>query len=176
MLVDDHFPPGELETWYPKIYRMVAAMTYGSGMDAEDLTQDVFLKAWNRSETFHHGSNTGTWLYSIARNTVMDAYRKRKVRSILSYFRQHDDGETVEPADSGAANVTDNHELREILRKTITRLEEPYRSILILREVEELSYADISEITGTPEGTLKSRLFYAKRILRDQLTTLGITP
>lgn len=166
----------ELDTWYPKIFRMVSALTYGSGMDAEDLTQDVFLKAWRRSDTFHSDSNVGTWLYAIARNTVMDAYRKRKVRSLMGLFKQRDDGETVEPADPDSGRATDNDELREVLRKTISRLDEPYRSILILREVEDLSYAEIADITGTPEGTLKSRLFHAKRILRDQLTQLGITP
>lgn len=174
----DHipFPQHELDTWYPKIYRMVTALTYGSGMDAEDITQDVFLKAWNKSDSFQRDSNLGTWLYAIARNTVMDAYRKRKVRSLLSLFKQREDGETVEPVDPDAGRTTDNHELRDILRKTISALDEPYRSILILREVEDLSYADISDITGTPEGTLKSRLFHAKRILREQLTQLGITP
>ncbi len=170
------FPDCELDTWYPKIFRMVSALTYGSGMDAEDLTQDVFLKAWRKSDTFHRDSHLGTWLYAIARNTVMDAYRKRKVRSLMGLFRQHEDGETLEPADPDAARATDNDELRDVLRKTISRLEEPYRSILILREVEDLSYAEIADITGTPEGTLKSRLFHAKRILRDQLTQLGITP
>ena len=170
------FPQHELDTWYPKIFRMVTVLTYGSGMDAEDITQDVFLKAWNKSDTFQRDSQMGTWLYSIARNTVMDAYRKRKVRSLMSFFKQYDDGETIEPVDPDAARATDNDELRDILRKTITRLDEPYRSILILREVEDLSYAEIATITGTPEGTLKSRLFHAKRILRDQLTHLGITP
>lgn len=166
----------ELDTWYPKIFRMVTALTYGSGMDAEDLTQDVFLKAWKKSDSFHSDSNVGTWLYAIARNTVMDAYRKRKVRSLMGLFKQRDDGETVEPVDPDAGRATDNDELRDVLRKTISRLDEPYRSILILREVEDLSYAEIADITGTPEGTLKSRLFHAKRILRDQLTQLGITP
>lgn len=166
----------ELDTWYPKIFRMVSALTYGSGMDAEDLTQDVFLKAWKKSDTFHSDSNLGTWLYAIARNTVMDAYRKRKVRSLMGLFRHRDDGETVEPVDPDAGRATDNDELREVLRRTISKLDEPYRSILILREVEDLSYAEIADITGTPEGTLKSRLFHAKRLLRDQLTQLGITP
>lgn len=165
----------ELETWYPKIFRMVTALTYGTGMDADDITQDVFLKAWKKSETYNGESSLGTWLYTIARNTVMDAHRKRRVRSLLSFFKQQDDGETVEPVDP-SPDRTDADELKDILRRTITSLDEPYRSILILREVEELTYADISAITGTPEGTLKSRLFYAKRILRERLTKLGVTP
>ncbi len=171
----EHPLENELETWYPKIFRMVSALTYGTGMDADDITQDVFLKAWKKVDTYNGESSVGTWLYTIARNTVMDAHRKRKVRSMLSFFRQHDDGETIEPADSTPLG-DETKELRDVLRRTITALEEPYRSILILREVEELSYADISAITGTPEGTLKSRLFYAKRILRERLTHLGITP
>lgn len=165
----------ELETWYPKIFRMVSALTYGTGMDADDITQDVFLKAWKKADTYNGESSVGTWLYTIARNTVMDAFRKRKVRSMLSFFKHYEDGQTIEPADP-APFSDETKELRDVLRRTITALEEPYRSILILREVEELSYADISAITGTPEGTLKSRLFYAKRILRERLTHLGITP
>lgn len=160
-----------VDAWYPAIYRHIAASTYGSGLDADDLTQDVFLKAWRKISTYDGRSSMKTWLYAIARTTVSDALRRRKIRSVMSFFS--DKGPAFEPdGDSGDTTA----ELRHQLRSAIAGLPEPQQAVLLWREVDDLSYADIAAITGESEGTLRSRHFEARKRLRDTLTRNGITP
>jgi RNA polymerase sigma-70 factor (ECF subfamily) len=160
-----------VDAWYPAIYRHIVASTYGSGLDADDLTQDVFLKAWRKIDSFDSRSSMKTWLYAIARTTVLDALRRRKIRSVMSFFS--DKGPAFQP-DGDAGDTT--AELRHQLRLAIAGLPESYRTVLLCRDVDGLSYADIAAITGETEGTLRSRHFEARKRLRDTLTRNGITP
>lgn len=180
MTASQSYTPGdierELETHYARVYRFVAGMTWGSGLDAEDLTQDVFLKAYRNASGFQRDSALSTWLYRIARNTVTDALRKRTVRRAFSAIwpmdQDQQQAEMPHP-DSDDADM-DAREMQLMVREAIAALPEPYRSIVLWREIEELPYREISEITGESEGTLKSRLFYAKKKLRDALIAKGI--
>lgn len=175
-IASDEHPPQAVfrhgvDAWYPAIYRHIAASTYGTGLDADDLTQDVFMKAWRKIGTYDGRSSMKTWLYAIARTTVLDALRRRKIRSVMSLFT--DKGAAFEP-EGGMDDAT--AELRHHLRLAIAALPESYRSVILWREVDGLSYADIAAITGESEGTLRSRHFEARKRLRDQLTRNGITP
>lgn len=165
----------ELEKLYPMVFRVVSAMTWGSGLDPEDLTQDVFLKAYRNAQKFNSESMLSTWVYKIARNTVIDAQRKKKFRSLFSITRLNDENGAFEAVDTESGEEqADQVEIRLIVRRAIAELEEPFRSIVVFREIEELPYAEIAKITGESEGTLKSRLFYAKKKLREILITKGI--
>lgn len=176
----------ELENTYPKIFRTVSAMVWGSDLDPEDLTQDVFLKAVKNVHTFNRNSELYTWLYRIALNTVIDAQRRRKIRRMFSLplFADGDDTRDLHEHSGKFASADDNpgdnrdpaenRETAEIIRVAIAQLSEPWRSVLIWREIEELSYEQIARITGESEGTLKSRLFYAKKKLREHLEKKGI--
>lgn len=165
----------ELETLYPTVYRMVSAMVWGSGMDAEDLTQDVFLKAYRKADTFNGQSTLSTWLYRIARNTVIDAQRKRKFRNFFTGVRFESTEIPMDPPNPTTQyDEVETLEVQELVRKSIAQLPEPFRSVLIWREIEELPYAQICEITGESEGTLKSRLFHAKKKLKDILVAKGM--
>lgn len=165
----------ELEKLYPEIFRMVSAMIWGSGLDAEDITQDVFLKAYRKASGFNRDSALSTWVYRIAKNTVIDALRKKKIRSIITGFWSGDEETVLEPniADTDE-NLLEQRELQQLVRKSIAELPEIYRTIIVMREIEELPYAQISEINGESEGTLKSRLFHAKKKLREILIAKGI--
>jgi RNA polymerase sigma-70 factor, ECF subfamily len=166
----------ELEKLYPSIYRMVSAMIWGSGLEPEDITQDVFLKAYRNASKFKNDSALSTWVYRIARNTVIDALRKKRFRNMITGFWSADSDEFVEPiSPDSETDINDIREIQHIVRKSIADLAEPYRSIVVWREIEDLPYAQIAEITGESEGTLKSRLFYAKKKLRDILIAKGIT-
>lgn len=165
----------ELETHYPVVFRMVSAMVWGTGLDAEDLTQDVFLKAYRKADTFNQESLLSTWLYRIARNTVIDAQRKRKFRNFFTGFSINNDENSVEIANPESAHdEVESNEIVHAVRASIASLPEPLKSIIVWREIEELPYAQISEITGEPEGTLKSRLFHAKKKLKNILTSKGM--
>lgn len=165
----------ELETLYPTVFRMVSAMVWGSGMDAEDLTQDVFLKAYRKADTFNGQSTLSTWLYRIARNTVIDAQRKRKFRNFFTGVRFESTEIPMDPPNpTSQYDEVETLEVQELVRKSIAQLPEPFRSVLIWREIEELPYAQICEITGESEGTLKSRLFHAKKKLKDILVAKGM--
>lgn len=163
----------ELESMYPTIYRMVSAMVWGSGLDAEDLTQDVFLKAYRNASSFNRESALSTWLFRIARNTVIDAQRRKKLRNFFTAFSLNNEHQ-IEPVAPGSEHdPVEQGEIVEMVRLAIASLPEPYRSMIIWREIEELPYSQIMEITGESEGTLKSRLFYAKKKLKDILVKKG---
>lgn len=165
----------ELEIHYPVVFRMISAMVWGTGLDPEDLTQDVFLKAYRKADTFNEESLLSTWLYRIARNTVIDAQRKRKFRNFFTGFSINSDENGIEPANPETMHdEVESNEIVHVVRLAIASLPEPFKSIIIWREIEELPYAQISEITGESEGTLKSRLFHAKKKLKDILVSKGL--
>jgi RNA polymerase sigma factor (sigma-70 family) len=165
----------ELEALYPMVYRSVTAMTWGSGLDAEDITQDVFLKAYRSASKFNQDSSLSTWIYRITRNTVIDALRKKKLRSIFMGFWQDSEDGGYEPEQPDSNSDTyENQETINLVRLAIASLPEQYRTIIVWREIEDLPYSHIAEITGESEGTLKSRLFYAKKRLRDALIAKGL--
>lgn len=166
----------QIPDWYPRIYRMIAAMTYGSGLDPEDLTQETFMKAYDKLSTFHAGSSMYTWLYQIARNTCRDAMRKVKVRRRFKKLvgKQEDEDELWEPP--SPESLDDNMHRREslqLLRKALAQLPEEPRALIVFKDLEEMSYQDIAGIYEIPEGTVKSRLFKARKQLKEQLEKLG---
>lgn len=176
---DQNFTPGdierELETLYPVVYRSVSAMIWGSGLDAEDLTQDVFLKAYRNASKFKMDSSLSTWVYRISRNTVIDALRKKKLRSMfMGFWNDPSDGGMEPVSPDSETDAFESRETQNLVRLAIASLPEQYRSIVVWREIEELPYSQISEITGESEGTLKSRLFYAKKRLREILIARGL--
>lgn len=165
----------ELEKHYPVVFRMISAMVWGSDLDPEDLTQDVFLKAYKKADTFNQESTLSTWLYRIAHNTVIDAQRKRKFRNFFTGFSLNSDEHQLEPPNPETRyDEVESNEIQHIVRLSIATLPEPFRSIIIWREIEELSYQQIMDITGESEGTLKSRLFHAKKKLKDILVSKGL--
>jgi len=165
-----------LEGLYPLVYRFVVSMTWGSGLDPEDLTQDVFLKAYRNTDSFKGDSKVSTWVYRIARNTVLDALRKKKFRSYFAVLTSEGKQNPVEVAEHPDAESQEyaQQEFRMLIRQSVAELPEPFRSIVVWREIEDLSYAEIAEITGESEGTLKSRLFYARKKLRAILISKGL--
>lgn len=165
-----------LEGLYPSIYRFVASMTWGSGLDPDDITQDVFLKAYRNAASFNGDSQVSTWVYRIARNTVLDAQRKKKFRSYFSIFTGEGQPNPVDLTSdpSSESDTYAERETRDLIRAAVAELPEPFRSIVVWREIEELPYAEIAMITGEAEGTLKSRLFYARKKLRAILISKGL--
>ncbi len=139
----------------------LAARVLGSPDDAADAVQEAFLRAWRGLESFRGGALFSTWLYRICVNAAHDQRARRR--------------ETAELADT-AADPRDAFAERELsgeLQHALNELEEPYRVTVVLYDVLGRSYAEIAEITGVAEGTVKSRLFRGRTELARRLGTRG---
>ena len=142
---------------------------------AEDLTQDTFLKLYQKKDSYREISKFSTWLYTIASNLAKTELRKikrRKTYSIsdLSNSDKEDTIFTDPHNDIGKIDKNESH----VLNAAIQELDSDFRIIIILREIQELSYENISRILKLPIGTVKSRINRAKLKLRDILINKGV--
>ncbi len=156
------------------VYR-VALRLAGDQSEAEDLTQETMLKAYRSWHQYKSGTNVKAWLLTILRHTFINQYRKAKrtgptvdVDQIESYTVFHQVQE-VDPEGRFFEQIVDE----EVLR-AIDGLPEEFRETLVLSDMEQLSYAEISEITTVPIGTVKSRLFRARQALQKVLYDYAI--
>ena len=148
------------------MYR-IAYRVFGNPHDASDMTQEALLKAYRSLENFKFDSKFSTWLYRITMNTCIDEYRRRSKRnadvSIDSLFEE-DFGVSNSPQD-----ILERNETANMVREAIDRLSEEHKRVVILRDIEGMSYAQIAEIEGVSEGTVKSRISRARAELRKTL-------
>jgi len=138
--------------------------------DALEVAQETFFRAYRKINSFQGGSSFYTWIYRIAVNISIDAQRRQK-RNPLD-FRESMDGvldAQNEVARDPFADVQDR-ELRENLVKAINDLTPEHKAVIVLRTIDGLSYKDIGEILGCSEGTVMSRLHYARKKLQDKLS------
>lgn len=150
---------------------IVATSMVGSREDAMDLCQDAFAKTWRARATFLDEAPFLPWFHRILRNTCFSFLRKRGriKRSSLSAITSEDpdwDLEGTVPPPSAALELAETHKL---FWQAVNQLPARDREILVLRQFEELSYREISHALEVPEGTVMSRLFHARRRLRDFL-------
>jgi RNA polymerase sigma-70 factor (ECF subfamily) len=180
---DEAYEPGDqvalgqaLERLYPRVYRAVAGITAGTGLDVDDLTQEAFLKAYRNIGNFRGDSSLYTWAYRIAHNVCLDAMRRRKFRGqfIFDWFKQPDSDHDF--PDPSGSDVAEDRNTRYWIDKALAKLPEDFRSVIVFREIQDLSYDEISKILDIPEGTVKSRLFKARKMMREQLEIYGVTP
>ena len=145
-----------------------------SAVEVEDIVQDTFLKAYARLESFQHQSSFYTWLYRIAMNLAIDLTRKRKRRKTSSFeeevaTRDGDGGISEVHHGDGPSRTLERKRLYKRIMDAVDTLPEDQKQAILLRELEGLSYREISEIMGIPEGTVMSRLFYARKKLQKLL-------
>jgi len=154
----------------------VVARVAGPGADAEDLAQDAFLKAFAALDRFDGRSALFTWIYRIAVNTARDWVDYRRRRPVVPLEGTF--GGPSEPVDPSAppGELAERDELRASVRDAVERLAEPFRTTLILREMEGHSYEEVAEILGVSIGTVESRLFRARVKLRALLEQAGVRP
>ena len=142
--------------------------------DASDLTQDAFIKAFQSINRFQGNCSFFTWLYRIAVNTSLSHLRKNRLRTFFSLEKIHEDGTNVQILEQltdkkGADRDTYLHELKEKLNEALQKLSIPHRTVITLFEIDGLSHSEIAEIMGCSEGTVRSRLHYAKQFLQGEL-------
>ncbi len=149
----------------------VFSLAYGFTRDrvaADDLAQEVFIKAYYSLPKFKGMSGFGTWLYRIAVNHAKDFLRKNRQR--LREVSIQDVGEpALTPPNASPEENRVEEGRRTVIREALARLPEKYRVILTLRDIDGLSYEDISGILKLAPGTVDSRLHRARRKLREKL-------
>src|SRR5919112_5907288 len=147
----------------------VAYKFVGKHDEAEDLTQDIFLKIFKALASFDRRANFQTWIISISRNLCIDHYRSvRKERQTIA--REVDAGD-LQPvsADRGPYAAAEHADLRVLLRQALQLLPATLRTAVVLRDLQELSYQEIADRLGLPEGTVKSRINRGRIELAHQL-------
>lgn len=142
--------------------------------DAEDLTQEAFVKAFFALKTYKDSFEFSTWMYRIARNVCLDYFRRQKIRSVFSLNTPVGEEEEDElgdflPAGQDPEEGVLEGELLERVSQAVGRLPWKFREVIILRYIEELPYEDIAQILGVPVGTVKTYLHRAKTKLREML-------
>jgi RNA polymerase sigma factor (sigma-70 family) len=145
--------------------------------DRKDIAQDVYLKAFQSLPDFRFQSKISTWIAQICFNTCLNYLEKRKLvfpdNNSPGDYSDDEILELLSTRNSLHHNETENiifqKELSEILKSQLDRLSPVYKTLITLYHNEELSYSEISEITGLPEGTVKNYLFRARKQLRDNI-------
>lgn len=151
-----------------RIFRLLSRYTRDA-IECEDLAQEVFLKVFRKLHTFQHDSQFFTWLYRIAVNTATD-HCSRQSRRRLQLVEDVTLDAGVPRTESAAVDQPLlDAELAEVTRLVLDKLPEKYRTILVLREYEDLSYTEMASVLGINLGTVESRLFRARQRFKDAL-------
>lgn len=145
----------------------------GNRSEAEELLTEVFLKVWQHAGRFGHRGLVRNWIYTIAANLARDALRRRKVREPIAAESLEMLGQEPDPAGVDPLRETLGRERSEILQRSIDRLHPTDRMLIVLYHFQENSLEEIERITGIPRNVAKSRLFRARRKLRDILISEG---
>lgn len=148
--------------------------------DAEDISQEVFIKAYKSLASFRYDSEFSTWLFRICKNTVYDHLRKQTRTKTLSVYDMGDgdDDKEFEFADTDGEYQPEkayiSKETSRLVNDAISELSEEHRDVIILRDIEEKSYSEIADILSIEEGTVKSRLSRARASLKKKLSAKAI--
>lgn len=169
---------GDLDA-FEALVRLHQRMVYGLALsltrshhDAEEIAQTVFLKTWRGLKTFRGEASLSTWLYRLTRNACTDHLRQNRKRS---GDRSLEDPDLASLADQAPLpqEIAEHRERQQALMDAMEKLPEESRAVLLLREVEGLSYQEIAQTLGLSQGTVKSRLSRARRALRESLLADG---
>ena len=157
-----------VKAYEKNVYNLALRMV-GNSEDAYDMSQEAFIKAYNSLHSFRGDSKFSVWLYRIVSNVCLDYLRSRNRKATVSLSVENDDGEDVELdiADEGSSPqaLLDRSLTRDAVRRGLQSLPPDHREILLLREIQGLSYDEIAETLDLEVGTVKSRIFRARKKL-----------
>ncbi|RHW34804.1 RNA polymerase sigma factor SigW [Neobacillus notoginsengisoli] len=161
-----------VELYKDKLFQLGYRML-GNRHEAEDIAQEAFIRAYVNIDSFKQEYKFSTWLYRIATNLCIDRIRKKKPDYYLDAEVAGTEGLTLYSRISSDMPLPEKEvemmELHETIQGEILKLPEKYRSVIVLRYIEELSLNEISEILGLPLGTVKTRIHRGREALRKQL-------
>jgi RNA polymerase sigma-70 factor (ECF subfamily) len=160
---------GAARSLYDQHVRRVFQVAYrllGDRDQAEEATQDTFVKAFTRLDSFRGESSLGTWLHAIAVSMALTALRKKKRRLLRE--ADLDDASTLT-----ASRAEGDPDLRDRLRQAIDALPEKFKVQVVLHDIEGFTHGEIAQMTGVPEGTCKTRLMGGRAKLREALAAFA---
>lgn len=162
-----------IERYQQRLYATVYHMT-SNHEDANDVVQDVFIKAYRSLNSFKGQSSFYTWIYRIAVNRTINFVKRRKNKGHFSLNDVDNDIESDPDFVELMSHVTPRteagrNELQEKLNEALQKLSEEHRTVVVLHDVQGLTHADIAKIMRCPETTVRSRLFYARQQLQSML-------
>ena len=163
-----------VEKYHGKIYGLTYNMT-SNREDAEDLTQEVFVKAFEALPRFRGNSSFYTWLYRIAVNKTINYRKKRNRKRTLSLdqFDQEIKGDDVYhdlTAKGSPLRSMSLSELQEKLNEALQHLSEKHRTVVVMHDMQGIPHEEIAKVVKASVGTVRSRLFYARRQMQTELT------
>ena len=156
------------------IYYLAYDMT-GNRQDAEDLSQEVFIKAYRSLKKFRGDAKLSSWLYRIAVNTFIDKKRKKREAAVYLSDDQHDGGnDTIQYSDlnpgNNPENLTESGLMQRNIKIALNKLSPRERSVFVLRHYNDLQLGEISNILNLSIGTVKSLIFRAVKKLQEELS------
>ena len=160
---------GEIIERYKKLVAHVVFKMVTVEADREDICQEVFVKVYQKLGSFRFQSKLSTWIATIAYNTSLNHLEKKKVPLLDDVAPQESPMERIAAEEGTPDETTENKDLSALLIEEIDRLPVQYGTILALYHLEDMSYKEISQITRIPDGTVKSHLFRARKLLKDRL-------
>lgn len=145
----------------------------GDARESEDLLQETFMRVYRNRHSYRRIARFSTWLYTIAGNLARSEYRKRRRRrqqSLQSVNRDEEEYELEIPDDTFRPDVDANVNISEsYVQDALREIPDDFREVVVLRDVQQLSYEEIAEITGLPMGTVKSRINRGRTKLQSML-------
>lgn len=162
--------------WLDAVYRFIIRLTAGNAAEADDIVQDTFLRAYRHWETYERGTSARAWLFTIARNVFLRS-RERRSRSPETLESELDFDLAAVNADDVLRDVSaldPEHRffasfIDEEVTRAVEQLPPDFREVVVLSDIEGLSYQEIAGIVGVPLGTVKSRLYRGRRLLQRAL-------
>tara|TARA_B100002052_G_scaffold197147_1_gene179841 strand:- start:305 stop:886 length:582 start_codon:yes stop_codon:yes gene_type:complete len=141
---------------------------------SEDIVQDTMVKLYQKKHYYKEIAKFSTWIYTIAKNLAYTEFRKKKQRktTILSHISKDDKPYDIPSDQPGTHQEIESEITNKIIRSAIDKLTDKFKTVILLRDIQELSYEDISSIVGVPVGTIKSRINRARLQLQIELKHL----
>jgi RNA polymerase sigma-70 factor, ECF subfamily len=156
-----------------RVHAMIYNLVHNEA-DAWDLTQETFIKAWKALKNFELRSGFYTWLYRIAHNVTYDNLRKKKIQGESEFddaiSHRVEPGSRTTPGQTNRPDeMMERSELGGKIKKALDQLSEDHRTVILLKEVQGMRYHEIAKVMNCSEGTVMSRLFYARKKLQTML-------
>jgi RNA polymerase sigma-70 factor, ECF subfamily len=157
------------------IFRML-----GNRQEAEDVAQEVFITIFKNIENFRGDCRLSTWIYRIATNHCRNRIKYLSRRKTHDHREYQDEIAKLQPRDGAAGQPTagqvarpdqmaEGRQMEKLVQKAIRSLDDDHREVIVLRDIQNLAYQEVCEITGLPQGTVKSRLHRARLALKEKL-------